>query len=76
LGLLFAKSIVGWGGVMTGLPLPQRVAKTAGGLGCLFCWGENGQIGFWWGCTTSTADTWHWAAKHWMLEPDVVDTCR
>jgi len=47
LGLLFAKSIMGWGGIMTGLPLPQKVAKTAGGLGCLFCWGENGQIGFW-----------------------------
>jgi hypothetical protein len=31
LGFLFAKSIVGWGDVMVGLPLPQRVAKTGGG---------------------------------------------
>jgi len=46
LGLLFAKSIVGWGDVMTVLPLPQRVAKTVRRLGCLFYWGENGQFGF------------------------------
>jgi len=31
LSLLFAKITVGWGGIMVGLPLPQRVAKTVGG---------------------------------------------
>jgi hypothetical protein len=36
LDLFFAKSTVGWGGVMTGLPLPQRVAKTVGGVGLSF----------------------------------------
>jgi hypothetical protein len=30
--LLFAKSTVGWGDIITGLPLPQRVANTAEGL--------------------------------------------
>jgi len=27
---------VDWRGIMAGLPLPQRVAKIAGGWGCLF----------------------------------------
>ena len=61
---------------MTGLPLPQRVTKTIGGLGCLFCWGENGQFGFWWGCTIQAADTWRQATMHQMLGPGVAHTCR
>jgi hypothetical protein len=36
LSLLFTKSTVDWRGVMARLPLPQRVAKIAGGWGCLF----------------------------------------
>jgi len=31
LSLLFAKRTVGLGGIMAGLPLPQRIAKTIGG---------------------------------------------
>jgi hypothetical protein len=40
LGLLFAKSTVGWRGIMTELPLPHKVARTVGG-GIVFLIGEK-----------------------------------
>ena len=60
-----------WSGVMTELPLLQRVAKTVEWWGCLFGWGENGHFGFGWGCKPQAADTWRWAVKPWGLGPDL-----
>jgi len=40
LGILFTKSSVDWSGVITELPLSQRVAKTPGG-GVVFLVGEK-----------------------------------
>jgi hypothetical protein len=40
LSLLFAKNIVGWGGVMAEIPLPHRIAETRGG-GVVFLVGKK-----------------------------------
>lgn len=45
--LLFAKNIMGWGDIMTEIPLPHIVVEIARGWGYLFCWGENNHFGFW-----------------------------
>jgi len=41
LGLLFAKSIVGWGDIITWAALATKSCKNCMGCGCLFGWGEN-----------------------------------
>jgi len=65
LGLLFAKSIVNWCGVMSKLPFPQRVAKTTGGE-IVFLVGEkmvNSGLG-------GVVGPRRWAATPWVLGAD------